>query len=60
MSKYNTKIFIGIDLGDVENQICILDQDGEIVEKASIENTVSGINTFFDGFNSPRQVIVAV
>lgn len=60
MSKYSKKIFIGIDLGDVENQICILDQDGEIVEKASIENTINGINTFFDRFDSPRQVLVAV
>ena len=60
MTKYSIKIFIGIDLGDVENQICILDHDGEIMEKASIENTVSGINTFFDRFDSPRQVLVAV
>ena len=60
MSKYSIKTFIGIDIGDVENKVCVLDHDGEIVEKASIENTVSGINSFFDRFDSPRQVRVAV
>jgi len=60
MSNYSTKFFIGIDLGDVENQICIIDHHGEILEKTSIQNTVSGINTFFDRFDAPRQVLVAV
>jgi len=60
MNKYSTKIFIGIDLGDTENQICILDHDGEIVEKIPIQNTVIGINSFFDRFDSPRQVLVAL
>lgn len=60
MSKYSMKAFIGIDLGDIEDKICILDQNAEIVEKTSIDNTVSEINTFFDRFDSPRQVLVAV
>lgn len=60
MSQYSIKTFIGIDLGDIEDQICILDRNGEILEKTSINNTVSGVNTFFDRFDSPRQVLVAV
>jgi transposase len=60
MSNYSTKIFIGIDLGDIENQICIIDHNGDIVEKTPIKNTITGINTFFDRFDSPRQVLVAV
>lgn len=60
MSNYSTKFFIGIDLGDIENQICIIDHHGEILEKTSVENTVSGTNTFFDRFDAPRQVLVAV
>jgi transposase len=60
MSKYSIKTFIGIDLGDIENQICILDSKGEILEKTSINNTVSGVNTFFDRFDSPGQVLVAL
>jgi transposase len=60
MSKYSIKIVIGIDIGDIENKVCVLDHDGEILEKVSIENTVSGINTFFDSFDFPRKVLVAV
>jgi len=60
MSNYSIKTFIGMDLGDIENQICILDQNGEIVEKTSVENNVSGVKSFFDRFDSPRQVLVAV
>lgn len=60
MTKYSIKTFIGIDLGDIENQICILDHNGDILEKSPIENTVSGVNTFFDRFDAPRQVLVAV
>jgi transposase len=60
MSKYSTKIFVGIDLGDIKNQVYILDQDGQIVEETQIDNTVSGINSFFDRFDVPRQVLVAV
>lgn len=60
MSKYSIKIFIGIDIGDIENKVCVLDRDGEILEKVPIENTVNGINTFFDRFDSSKQVLVAV
>jgi transposase len=60
MSKYSTNFFVGMDLGDLENQICILDREGVIVNKASIENTVTDINTFFDRFDVPGKVLVAV
>jgi len=60
MTQYSIKIFIGIDLGDLENQICILDRNGAILEKTLIENTASGVNAFFDRFEFPRQVLVAV
>ena len=60
MSKYSIKTFIGIDLGDINNQICILDHNGDILEQATIENTANGVNTFFDCFDTPRRVLVAV
>jgi transposase len=60
MTKYSIKTFIGIDLGDIKDQICILDRSGEILEKTSINNTISDVNTFFDCFDAPRQVLVAV
>lgn len=49
-----------MDLGDLQNQICILDPDGVIVDSTSIENTAAGINSFFDQFDQPRTVLVAV
>jgi len=60
MTQYSIKTFVGIDLGDSKNQICILDRNGEILEKTAIENSVSELNAFFDQFDSPRQVLVAL
>ena len=60
MAKYNIKYYIGIDLGDINNEICVLDYNGDILEKATIENTVSGFNTYFDRFDSPREVKIAI
>lgn len=41
------KTTIGMDLGDRKNQICILDEHGEIIKTASIGNTRTGIDRFF-------------
>lgn len=60
MSKYSTNFYVGVDLGDRENHICVLDREGSIVESVMIENTALGVNTFFDRFDSPRKVLVAV
>ena len=42
--KYSIDLFVGIEFGDLSNQICILNRDGAVLETASIDNTVSGIN----------------
>jgi len=60
MSKYSIKFFVGIDLGDIENEICILDLNGDIVEATSINNTAGAFNAFFDRFDQPREVLVAI
>lgn len=60
MNKYSINFFIGMDLGDLENQICILDTEGVIVTRTSIDNTVTGVNAFFDRFAVPGKVLVAV
>ena len=56
----NDDILSHVDLGDINNEICILDHNGDILEKATIENTGSGFNIFFDRFESPREVKVAI
>lgn len=58
--KYSIKTFVGIDIGDINNTICVLDYNGDILEKTSIENTMSSINSFFDQFETPKEVSVAV
>jgi transposase len=60
MSKYSTDFFVGVDLGDREDQVCVLDREGLIVESDIVENTILGINGFFDRFDQPRKVLVAV
>jgi len=60
MSKYTIKLFVGMDLGDKKNQICILDHDGSIVHSTSISNTAMGLNQFFDRFDTPQEVLVAM
>ena len=52
--KYSIDLFVGIEFGDLSNQICILNPDGAVLETASIDNTVSGINMFFDRFALPQ------
>lgn len=60
MSKYSTEFFVGMDLGDHENQICVLDLDGSIINRESIVNTARGLNEYFDRFNTPQRVLVAM
>jgi len=60
MSKYSIKNFIGIDLGDKKNQICILNHNGEILETTTIDNNITELNMFFDRFDKPKEVMVAL
>lgn len=60
MSKYSIKFFIGIDIGDKKNQICILDQNGETLENTTIDNNITDLNTFFDRFDKPKEVMIAL
>lgn len=60
MSKYSIKIFIGIDIGDKKNQICILNQNDETLKNKTIDNNISELNTFFDRFDNPKEVMVAL
>lgn len=60
MSKYTIKLFVGMDLGDRKNQICVIGQDGSIVDSGSISNTAKGLNHFFDCFDTSQEVVVAM
>lgn len=42
------KNFIGIDLGDKKNSLCVLDKKGEIIAKGEFENATQGFREFFN------------
>ena len=60
MSKHSIKLFIGMDLGDKKDQICVIDHDGSIVDSISVSNTTMGLIQFFDRFDTPKEVLVAM
>ena len=60
MSKYSIRDFVGMDIGDHNNQICVLDRDGSVVESTGIENSIDGMNSYFDHFEVPKEVLVAI
>ena len=60
MSNDSTEFFVGIDLGDAEDKVAILDRDSKEPETDVVENTISAMNEFFDRFEEPDKVRVAV
>ena len=54
-----TEVTIGIDIGDVNHQICVLTHDGVILEEVSIRNTAVQLDNYFSQFNSSTIVIEA-
>lgn len=60
MRKYSTEFYVGMDLGDASNHICILDPEGEVVEATEVSNTIDEINAFFDRFAHRSKVVVAM
>ena len=60
MRNDSTEFFVGIDLGDVENKVAILVRDGEEPETDVVQNTISAMNDFFDRFEEPGKVRVAM
>ncbi len=60
MRNDSTEFFVGIDLGDVENKVAVLDRDSEEPVTDVVENSISAMNGFFDRFDDPNKVRVAV
>lgn len=51
------KHYIGIDLGDKKNSVCVLDKKGEIIVESEFENTSQGFREFFKPY---KEVAVAI
>lgn len=58
--KCSTEFTVGIDLGDKNHEICMLDKEGEKVLRKSIKNNAKAINEFFDQFEDQSKVLVAI
>jgi transposase len=50
---------VGMDIGDRYSQLCILDEQGEILEQGRIATTQRGVTNRFEGLPSVRVVIEA-
>lgn len=48
-----TNVTIGIDLGDKNHEVCVLNLDGEIVERFSVKNTKKQLQKEFERFLAP-------
>ncbi len=48
-----TNVTIGIDLGDKNHEVCVLNLDGEIVERFSVKNTKKQLQKEFKRFLAP-------
>lgn len=50
-------ITIGMDIGDRINDICILDAEGEVVERERVANTSEGLDAWFKEHTSGRVIM---
>ncbi len=50
MSKVNTKVTIGVDLGDKRHRVCVLSNEGEVLEESWIVNTKTGVLRYFSKY----------
>jgi|FLYL01.1.fsa_nt_gi transposase len=55
--KRSITMFIGCDLGDKKTTICVLDEDGQVAERAQIPTTKGGFERFFAKRDRARVVL---
>jgi len=48
-----TNVTIGVDLGDKNHEVCVLNMDGEIIERFSVKNTRAQLQKEFKRFLAP-------
>ena len=54
-----SNVTIGMDISDKKNQLCVLDEHGEVVETPQIPNTVKKIEKYFSKYLGAPVVIEA-
>lgn len=58
--KVSMETVVGVDLGNKKHEICQLNRDGDKVLSKSIKNELAAITEFFDRFDIPAKVLVAM
>ena len=51
------KLIVGLDLGDRYTQVCVLDEDGEIIKEARVTTTLKALTRRFAGMSPARLVL---
>jgi transposase len=51
--------YCGIDLHQDKSEICIIDDDGEVMVRKTVRTTRLALSRFFDGFERMRVVMEA-
>ena len=55
----SARITVGIDLGDRYSELCLLDEDGTVVENGRLRTTTAAFRRYFAG-SSPLLVVIEV
>ena len=42
------RITVGVDLGDQSHSICVLDADGNVIERKTLANTAAALRKYFE------------
>jgi transposase len=61
MTKYNKEVseIVGLDLGDRYSQFCLVNRQGEVVERGRVATTATAMRKQFDGRGSSRVALEA-
>ena len=60
MGHGSTKVTIGMDLGDMKNTLCVLEESGQVQSRATISNTESSLRKYFGQFKPEEVLRIAV
>ncbi len=60
MINNNTELTIGMDMSDKKSEVCILDAEGNVVNRGSVINNMDELHTFFTPFPNPSKILIAM
>lgn len=60
MKKCSMEMVIGMDISDKKSEICVLDSNGEVVNREKVINTLDGITNSFSFVDTPSKVLIAM